>query len=155
MKLQTILTPERTLCSAPGESKKSVLENIAEFIAPTISDLDAHTIFACLVTREKLGSTGIGKGIAIPHCRLRNCPKVIGALITLQNKVDFEAIDDEPVDLLFVLLVPEQATDEHLQILAGLARMFNEDSFCSRLREASDNNSLYQIATGEQPADVA
>jgi PTS system nitrogen regulatory IIA component len=155
MKLQTILTPERTLCGAAGESKKRVLESIAEFVAPAITELDADTIFTSLVTREKLGSTGIGNGIAIPHCRLPNCGKVIGALITLQNKVDFESIDDEPVDLLFVLLVPEQATDEHLQILASLARLFNEESFCAKLREAGDSKTLYDLATFEQPADVA
>ena len=148
MQLETILTPGRTLCGVPGSSKKRVLENIAQSISEDISSLDSNLLFDSLVARERLGSTGLGHGIAIPHCRMKSCSKVIGALIRLNEPVDFDAIDGEPVDLIFVLIVPEEAHAEHLQVLAHLAEMFNDEAFCQQLRQCEDNAALYQLATG-------
>lgn len=143
MQLSSILTPERTLFGAPGSSKKRVLENIASFICEDISTLDPLKLFDKLIEREKLGSTGLGKGIAIPHCRINNCTSVIGTLITLDNPVDFDAIDGQKVDLLFVLLVPEEAHDEHLKALAKLAELFSQQHFCDQLRNSKNSESLY------------
>jgi nitrogen PTS system EIIA component len=146
MQIQTILSPERTLCGAPGSSKKRVFENISHFICEDIKSLSPNELFESLITREKLGSTGLGHGIAIPHCRMKNCHKIIGCLIKLNQPIDFDAIDNEKVDLLFVLLVPEQAQDEHLTVLAKLAQLFNDASFRQQLRATSDKDSLYQAA---------
>lgn len=143
MQLSSILTPERTLFGAPGSSKKRVLENIASFICEDIPTLDPLKLFEKLIEREKLGSTGLGKGIAIPHCRINNCTSVIGTLITLDNPVDFYAIDGQKVDLLFVLLVPEEAHEEHLKALAKLAELFSQQQFCDQLRSSKNSEALY------------
>ena len=147
IQINSILTPGRTLCGAPGNSKKRVIENVAGFICEDIPFLDTNELFDKLITREKLGSTGLGHGIAIPHCRVQNCTSIIGTLVKLENAIDFEAIDDESVDLLFILLVPEQAHDEHLQVLATLAEKFSDEDFCNRLRSTTNSESLYVAAT--------
>jgi PTS system nitrogen regulatory IIA component len=146
LQLDTILTPTRCLCRAPGTSKKRVLETISQFIGEQVDHLDADELFTNLLARERLGSTGLGNGIAIPHCRLKNLDRVIGGLVTLEQPIDFEAIDDKPVDLLFVLIVPEQATQEHLNTLAALAELFSQPAFCQRLRAAQTAAELYQAA---------
>lgn len=141
--IQSILSPELAICGLPGSSKKKVLEEIAQRIAQQHPDINENTIFNSLIGRERLGSTGIGQGIAIPHCRLENCQEVIGALLTLDQKVPFDSIDNEPVDLLFVLIVPQEATSEHLELLSQLAEMFNNAELCRKLRECKNNESLY------------
>ena len=146
MNISDILTPERTFADLKWASKKRTLESISHLLGDQIATLDGKELFNALINREKLGSTGFGDGIAIPHCRLANCPKVTGALVRLATAVDFDAIDQQPVDLLFVLLVPLQATDEHLQILATLATSFGKPEFRSNLREAADARAMYQIA---------
>ncbi len=147
IQLSSILTPGRTLCGAPGHSKKRVIENIASFICDDIPFINSIELFDKLITRERLGSTGLGHGIAIPHCRVQNCTSIIGTLVKLEHAIDFEAIDDEKVDLLFVLLVPEEAQDEHLQVLATLATKFNDSAFCDQLRNTEDSESLFVAAT--------
>ena len=106
----------------------------------------ADDIFERLLNRERLGSTGIGEGIAIPHCRLPACDKAFGVLLRLEQAIDYDAIDRQPVDLVFALLVPEEATDEHLQVLSMLARNFSEAEFRQALRNAPDSKQLYQRA---------
>ena len=145
--IQSILTPELTQCGLPGGSKKKVLEEVARVIAGHHQELEEHAIFENLVARERLGSTGIGQGIAIPHSRLEDCDKVIGCLFTLEEKVAFDAIDNEPVDLLFVLLVPQEATSEHLELLSQIAEKFNDAAFCTALRNAESHEELYQLIT--------
>ena len=146
IKLRSILTPARTLCRAPAGAKQQALENVARFIAEDLTALDPTTLCSKLLARERLGSTGLGNGIAIPHCRLANLDAVVGALITLQQPIEFTAVDDKPVDILFVLLAPEQATQEHLNALAALAELFNENTFCQQLRAAGDAAQLYRAA---------
>ena len=103
--LNEILSPERTICNAPGASKKRLFETIARVISDDQPSLVYEEVFAQLIAREKLGSTGLGQGIAIPHCRMDACPEPIGTLVTLEKAIDFDAPDDKPVDLLFALLV--------------------------------------------------
>ncbi len=146
MHIQSILTPARTLCGAPGNSKKRVLENITQFICEDKPSLNARELFDRLIERERLGSTGLGNGIAIPHCRISNCRHVTGCLVTLEQPIDFDAIDGENVDLLFVLIVPQEAQEEHLNVLATLAQLFNMPEYCQSLRSAKDNQALYQAA---------
>jgi len=141
-----ILTPERTLIDVEVSSKKKLLEFLAGFVAGQLRDCSADEIFESLLSRERLGSTGIGEGIAIPHCRLRQCSEAMGILLRLNEPVDFDAIDQQPVDLVFALLVPEEATEEHLQILAVLAKNFSDAGYREALRNSPDAKYLYQRA---------
>ena len=147
--LDDILSPARTVCHARGSSKKKLFDTIAGIIGEDQLSLPAEEIFSQLIAREKLGSTGLGQGIAIPHCRVGNCTHPLGTLVTLSEPIDFDAPDDVPVDLLFVLLVPEEAHQQHLDILAGIARLFSQADFCARLRSATDSRELYDIATSD------
>ncbi|SQF95618.1 nitrogen regulatory protein PtsN [Paucimonas lemoignei] len=150
IRIENILTPGRSLVNVPGGSKKRVLEQIANLIGREVPDLDSQTVFESLVAREKLGSTGFGNGIAIPHCRLKGCESPISALLHLDAPVDFDAIDGAPVDLLFVLLVPEAATDAHLELLRQIASMLDRKEVRDRLRSADTNQALYQVVLDEQ-----
>ena len=111
-----------------------------------IANLKPRIYLNILLTRERLGSTGIGHGIAIPHARIGGIDKPIGALLRLEQGIDFDAQDDQQVDLLCALLVPEEATDEHLKTLSHLAKLFNQSEVQSQLRQCDDGNSLYQAS---------
>ncbi|MES2820676.1 MAG: PTS IIA-like nitrogen regulatory protein PtsN [Pseudomonadota bacterium] len=150
IRLENILTPGRSLVNVPGGSKKRVLEQIAHLVARELPDLEVQDIFESLIAREKLGSTGFGNGIAIPHCRLPGCSAPISALLRLDAPVDFDAIDGMPVDLLFVLLVPEAATDAHLELLRQIASMLDRSEVRERLRHAPTSESLYQVVVDVQ-----
>ena len=150
IRLENILTPGRSLVSVPGGSKKRVLEQIASLVATELTELDEQDIFESLIAREKLGSTGFGNGIAIPHCRLPGCHAPLSAVLRLDSAVDFDAIDGAPVDLLFVLLVPEAATDEHLELLRQIASMLDRSEVRERLRQAQSNEALYQVVVDAQ-----
>lgn len=145
MLIQHLLTPSRTLCGLQGGSKKRVLEMTSQLIAEQNPGLDSDVIFSGLLGRERLGSTGIGDGVAIPHCRLADCKEALGYLITLDSPIDFDSIDGKPVDLLFTLVVPEEACEEHLQTLASVAELFSQEAVRNALRTAKDNESLYQV----------
>lgn len=148
--LVNILTPGRSLCRAPGGSKKRLFETLARIISEDQPSLTSDEIFTQLIAREKLGSTGLGQGIAIPHCRVGPCSQPLGALVSLAQPIDFDAPDDQPVDLLFALLVPGEAHQQHLDILANVAGLFSQEEFCRRLRAATDDQALYDIATGQE-----
>ena len=143
-KLRAILSHERTRMAMPGGSSKRVLENASTLIAETLSGVDRNELFYHLVDREKKGSTAIGCGVAIPHCRMENCPTMCGALLRLAEPIDFSARDNAPVDLLFVLLVPEEADEEHLRVLAMLAHLLGDQDFCRYLRDADSDLELYE-----------
>jgi len=146
MQIDHILTPDRTFSGVQGGSKKRVLELIGKLVAQH-TNLDPDAIYESLIAREKLGSTGFGNGIAIPHCRLGDCHQAIGALLQLDGKIDFDALDGQPVDLIFVLLVPQEATDQHLQILKMLAGKLDQAELRDALRAAPDAQSLYDVMT--------
>jgi nitrogen PTS system EIIA component len=146
MQIESLISPGRTLCGIEGGSKKRALELLANTIAQDIPAINADELFRRLIGRERLGSTGIGHGVAIPHCRVENCTGTVGALITLSEPIDFDAIDSQPVDILFAMLVPEDAHDEHLQTLATLAGALNNPEYRQRLRKAESDQSLYQAA---------
>ncbi|WP_372748006.1 PTS IIA-like nitrogen regulatory protein PtsN [Litorivivens sp.] len=148
MQLDHFLTRERTYCGAASTSKKRLLEDVAEFISGDVPALNAQEIYSQLLNRERLGSTGIGEGVAIPHCRVSNCSSIVGALITLKSPVDFDAVDDKPVDILFALVAPEEGHDEHLNALATIAARLNDSSFRDSLRAANDADELFKAATG-------
>ncbi|RWU25387.1 PTS IIA-like nitrogen-regulatory protein PtsN [Pseudomonas alkylphenolica] len=150
IQLESILTPGRSLVNVPGGSKKRVLQEIATLIDREVPDLEMQDVFESLFAREKLGSTGFGNGIAIPHCRLKGCSSPISALIHLDAPIDYDAIDGAPVDLLFVLLVPEAATDAHLELLRQIASMLDRKDVRDRLRAASSSEALYQVVLDAQ-----
>ncbi|EIK68392.1 PTS IIA-like nitrogen-regulatory protein PtsN [Pseudomonas synxantha BG33R] len=150
IQLQTILTPGRSLVNVPGGSKKRALEQIANLISSQVPELEMQDVFEALIAREKLGSTGFGNGIAIPHCRLEGCETPVSALLHLEKPIDFDAIDGAPVDLLFVLLVPQAATDAHLELLRQIASMLDRKEVRDKLRSAKSNEALYQVVLDEQ-----
>lgn len=148
MTLETILPPERILFSVPGGSKKRVLEFFSTFIAQNTPSLDSQEVFSRLIGRERLGSTGIGNGVAIPHARNPHCKTPIAGFLKLSEPVDFDAIDGEPVDLVFVLLVPEEADDDHLALLAQVAGVMNDSETRSQLRKAASQRELHEYLIG-------
>ena len=144
MQISQILPPQLTFAAVEGGSKKRVLELIGKLIAQH-TQLDADTIYESLIAREKLGSTGFGNGIAIPHCRLEQCNEAVGALLQLKDGIDFDSLDGAPVDLIFVLLVPHEATEQHLQILKTLAEKLDQEELREALRRAPDAQTLYRV----------
>ena len=125
-------------------SKKRVFERAAEAMGAALN-LSSDNIYRALLAREKLGSTAIGEGIAIPHCRIDECAEAAGCLVTLQEPIDFGSIDGRDVDVIFVLLVPEEATQAHLNLLAALARSFSNADLRSRVRQTLDPEELKQL----------
>ena len=125
-------------------SKKRVFERAAEAMGAALN-LSSDNIYRALLAREKLGSTAIGEGIAIPHCRINECAEAAGCLVTLQEPIDFGSIDGRDVDVIFVLLVPEDATQAHLNLLAALARSFSNADLRSRVRQTVDPEELRQL----------
>ncbi|MCU7942610.1 MAG: PTS IIA-like nitrogen regulatory protein PtsN [Candidatus Thiodiazotropha sp. (ex Cardiolucina cf. quadrata)] len=139
------LVEERIGCNVEAASKKRVLEQLGHRLAEAVPDLNQDMVFDALLERERLGSTGLGKGIALPHARMPHITEALAAFVQLPEGIDFDAIDNQPVDLAFAMLVPEEATDEHLQLLAKLAQMFDDHDFCSELRQATTAQDLYQL----------
>ena len=148
MKVGDLLTPERVYCNAPVASKKRALELLGELIAGGQEVINERVVFDCLLARERLGSTGLGHGVALPHGRLGQHQQAIGAFISLGESIDFDALDQQPVHLIFALLVPEHYTDEHLKIIAFLAEMFSDRAFCQQLTDAQTDASLFELLSG-------
>ncbi len=144
MDITTLLSPDTVICQHTSSSKKRMLEDIAERMSEQFPNLSANTIFSALIARERLGSTGIGNGIAIPHCRIADCKETAAMLITLSKGIDFDAIDSQNVDIIFVLLVPENTNDNHLKTLASIAEKFSNDSVLQQVRNAKDSDALLQ-----------
>jgi PTS system nitrogen regulatory IIA component len=145
--LSKLLNPSQVLLDLEVTSKKRVFEQ-AGMLFESHLGLARSVVFDSLFAREKLGSTGLGQGIAIPHGRIKGLKQAAGAFIRLSNPVPFDSPDGRPVSLLFILLVPEQATEEHLQILSELAQRFAERPFRESLLVASDAAavvSLFQV----------
>ncbi len=147
MLIRDILTSERTACAVEATSKKKVLEKISELIASAETSLTQAEIFDCLLARERLGSTGLGHGVALPHGRVKHGERTLGAFIRMREAIDYDAVDHQPVDLLFALLVPENSTEEHLQILSQLAEMFSNEDFRAQLRICDQCEAVYALLT--------
>lgn len=145
MQIADILTPERTQCDIHSASKKASLESLANLIASADSSLTRTEVFNSLLNREQLGSTGLGKGVALPHGRLKHCGRTLGAFIRLSTAVNYGAVDDEPVTLLFALLVPEDSTQEHLELLARLAEKFSDDTVLYQLKTEPSRDKVFNL----------
>lgn len=154
MDITDLITGERIVCDCEVASKKRAIEVLSELLAKGQADLTARPIFDSLIGRERLGSTGLGHGVALPHGRFNQSQHAVGAFVKLKKGVDFDAIDRQPVDLVFGLLVPDHYTDEHLKILAYLAEMFSDRTFCQRLRETDSDQILFELLRDWKPAAV-
>lgn len=151
--LSQLLTPERTVCYRAMSSQKRVFEHAAKLVAQQFPALNEDDVFSQLLAREKLGSTGLSAGVALPHCRVEAVESPTGCLMTLEQGVDFDAPDGRPVDLLFFLLVPVEAHQLHLDILAMLARRFSNSAWCQQLRQSREDQDLYHIAVFEDEVE--
>ena len=152
MRIEEFLTPDHSRSAVPGVSKKRVLEYLSTFLNDGNADeTTADVIYQKLIERERLGSTGIGHGVAIPHCRVSGCSKITGVLLSLKDQVDFDSIDGEPVDLVFALVVPDEQDRTHLEALAAIANLMQEPATREKLRTASSNQALYDIAIAQEP----
>ncbi len=152
MEIAEILAPSRVAWNAGQRSKKAVLEALAGLIAGDGGGVAAGEVFQGLLARERLGSTALGRGIAIPHGRMECCEGPRAAFLHAAKGVDFDAADNEPVDLFFALLVPAECREPHLRILAHLAEMFSDPDLVARLRASSGPEEAYTILTGWSPA---
>jgi len=148
MHISDILSPDRTHCCASrlSKSKKGLMEFLADSLSGQSTSIDTTILYEQLLARERLGSTGIGDGVAIPHCRLPGLDKSIGMLLRLEQPIDFDSIDGKPVDLVFALVVPEEQNDEHLRTLSSIAELLQDPSQRARLRSAASDIELYNAA---------
>ncbi len=145
MKFNSLLKLDQIRLNITAGSKKKALQVISDIAAENYPEYNANKIFELLIERERLGSTGIGHGAALPHGRLPDCQEPIGIFISLAEGVDFDAIDQEPVKLLYALLVPENSTQEHLEILARLADFFRQEKNRQILENATSPETVYNL----------
>ena len=146
MNLAEIVDSQSILPSLKAQNKKQLLQELAH-AASTVTGVDQRIIFETLFQREKLGSTGLGAGIAIPHGKLKALNKVHGLFARLATPIDYEAVDGQPVDLVFLLLAPEQAGADHLTALAKISRLLRDREFATKLRGTDTTEGLYAILT--------
>ena len=139
--MEALLPPACVRWAAAAASRKRALDLAADMLSAAHPHLAARSLFNALTAREHLGSTGLGKGVAIPHCRL-GCRRLLGGLFSLAEPVDFQAADDQPVDLLFILVAPLDEPKTHLEALADLAAIFADGAQCARLRAAASPSEL-------------
>jgi nitrogen PTS system EIIA component len=151
MELGDLITPEAVIPTLRASNKKQVLQDLSEKAAG-LTGLDARDIFETLLQRERLGTTGVGRGIAIPHGRVAGLKSIVSVFARLDAPIDFEALDEEPVDLIFLLLAPEHAGADHLKALARISRLLRAPQSIERLRASRDRAALYAVLT--QPAAV-
>lgn len=148
MNLAKLFSPDCIRCHSEVGSKKRALEEIADLLVSVNPQLQPVDIFDALMERERLGTTALGKGVAIPHCRLSEIERSSLALITIDSGIDYDAPDRQPVDVIVALVVPEESTEEHLEVLAGLAELLSDPQFITRLRGHTIPQALYSDITG-------
>jgi nitrogen PTS system EIIA component len=151
MAFSELVTPQAVIPTLKAGNKKQVLQELAAKAAE-ITGLNEREIFDTLLQREKLGSTALGAGIAIPHGKLAKLDRIRGIFARLERPIDFEALDGQPVDLVFVLLAPEAAGADHLKALSRIARLLRDQQLANQLRDAADAKSIHAILAQEPPA---
>ena len=154
MEISEFLKPEGVVSNLRATSKKQALQDLAKRAA-TVTELDERLIFDVLLERERLGSTGVGIGIAIPHGKLADLDRLHGVFARLVRAIDFDAIDEQPVDLIFLLLAPESAGADHLKALAGVSRLLRDGAFCEKLRGTDNAEALYALLTDSTASRAA
>lgn len=148
MNLSEYLNANAVRISTDISSKKRAPEDISRMLTGHAEFVSEKDVLTSLINREKLGSTGLGKGIAIPHGRLKGLERPVAAFLKLSAPIDYDAADGDPVDLVFGLLVPQDASSKHLEILASIAEMFHNTNQVEKLRECHDAEDLYKLLTG-------
>jgi PTS system nitrogen regulatory IIA component len=146
MDIAEILSPQAVFHRLKATNKKKLIAELAA-CAGSVAGLDEGKVFESLWQREKLNSTGVGHGVAVPHARVPKLEKIIGLFALLDSAIDFEAIDEAPVDLAFVLLTPADAGADHLKALARVSRLMRNAAVCEKLRAANDRAQLYALLT--------
>ena len=146
MEIIDLLVPDAVLPSLKAQGKKQLLQELAERAA-ALTGLPERRIFETLVERERLGSTGMGQGIAIPHGRLAGLPKIVGLFARMETPIAYDAVDNQPVDLIFLLLAPEGAGADHLKALARVSRLLRNQTTCEKLRSTKEAQVLFALLT--------
>jgi PTS system nitrogen regulatory IIA component len=154
MEIRDFLAPEAVVIDLAAASKKQVLQTLAQRIA-RIAHQDERTVFDVLLERERLGTTGVGKGIAIPHGKIASLDRIYGLFARLKPPVEFEAMDNDPVDLVFLLLAPAAAGADHLKALARVSKLLRNPAQCEKLRKAADAKTAFAILTAETATQAA
>ena len=154
MSIEQILPRNGVHVGLKANCKREVLSALADAAAELTGE-DRAAILDILLEREKLGTTGVGEGVAIPHGKIENLSRIVGVFVSLEKPVDFDAVDGEPVDLFFLLLAPSNATAAHLKALAKVARLLRDDQTRTSCREAESAEAMWAIATSERKSDAA
>jgi len=146
MEISELITLESVEANLRASSKKQAIQDLARKAAEIVG-LHERAVFDVLMERERLGTTGVGNGIAIPHGKLANLDRLYGLFARLETPIDFQAIDEQPVDLIFLLLAPESAGADHLKALARVSRLLRDKSVCDKLRGTDSKEALYALLT--------
>ncbi|WAJ31323.1 PTS IIA-like nitrogen regulatory protein PtsN [Antarcticirhabdus aurantiaca] len=154
MEIINLIGPDAIVPGMKANSKKQVLQDLAEHAAG-LYGLDERDVFETILQREKLGSTGVGNGIAIPHGKLDALPHITGVFARLVRPVDFDALDDQPVDLVFLLLAPENSGADHLKALSKVARLLRNPEIVSQIRASRDAGSIFAAMTAGASQNAA
>jgi PTS system nitrogen regulatory IIA component len=154
MEIEDLLNPTGVIAKLRATSKKQVLQELAKRAADA-TGLPERQIFEVLLERERLGTTGVGNGIAIPHGKLAGLKQLFGMFARLETPVEFDAIDEQPVDLIFLLLAPEAAGADHLKALARVSRLLRDRSVCEKLRGANQPDAIYALLTASPASHAA
>jgi PTS system nitrogen regulatory IIA component len=149
MDITNLVCPESVVASLKATSKKQALQELAK-TAAAITGMPERAIFDVLLERERLGTTGVGNGIAIPHGKLPELNQLYGVFARLDRSIDFDSIDDQPVDLIFLLLAPESAGADHLKALARVSRLLRDKGMCEKLRATSTSDGLYALLSDSE-----
>jgi nitrogen PTS system EIIA component len=149
-----LITPQAVVPSLRVAGKRQLLQELAKRAAPLVG-LDEKTILDTLLERERLGSTGIGGATAVPHGRLANLPRMFALFARLEKPIPFEAVDDQPVDLVFLLLTPDNAGADHLKALARISRLLRDQATCAKLRGTDNADALYALLTDRTASHAA
>jgi len=154
MEISKILRPEAVRLLSAVSSKKRLMHELGD-VAEAVYGLKAPSVVEALLERENLGPTGVGHGVALPHARMDGLEEVSGAFVLLEKPVDFDAVDRQPVDLVFALFAPKEAGVEHLKALALVSRTLRDAAICNKLRSNHDTATLYTIVTEAQSVQAA
>lgn len=149
MKITDVMEKDYIIPELRGEDKRSILEEMVDHVVSKVEGLDRETVLEVLLEREKLGSTGIGHGVAIPHGKLKDLDHLVVAFGRSEKGVDFQSLDNKPAHIFFLILAPEDSTTAHLKILARISRLLNDPAFRKRLTECRDREEIYKAIAEE------
>jgi len=154
MEIEDLLTPDAVIAKLGASSKKQALQELSKHAA-AMTGLNERTIFDTLLERERLGTTGVGHGIAIPHGKPPGLKRLHGLFARLEKPIDFDSVDEQPVDLIFLLLAPESAGADHLKALARVSRLLRDPKICEKLRGSESADALFALLADSATSHAA